>query len=425
MRVLVVGAGGFLGARIAAALRERGHEVLPCGRDAAALRRRFPGASPVIAELARDGAAAWLPRLAGVEAVVNAAGALDGPLEALHGSGPAALFEACAQAGIAHLVQVSALGAAAGETRFLRTKRVADDRLLALRQEEKRQGWCVLRPSLVIGRGGYSTGLFSALAALPVPLRLGPGEWRVQPIHVSDFARAVAELLEAPAVPPVLDLVGPEAMSTDALTAALRGWLGLPPRRPVAVPAALLRLGARLGGRLPGAPLTPETLAMLARGNVADPAPARAALGWAPRPLAEALAAEPSAPSDLVHARSFAIRPLLRLALATVWIGTAVVTVFVAPRAVSDALVAGLGLHGAAGFVAIYGGAALDAALGGAVLALPRWTAAVCLAQLAVTLGFTVLASLAAPAAWADPFGPLLKNAAMLGAMLALYATRE
>lgn len=425
MRVLVVGAGGFLGARITATLRGRGHDVVPCGRDAAALDRRFPGTIPIAADLARDARGAWLPRLQGVDAVVNAAGALGGDLEALHGSGPSSLFEACALAGIAHVVQVSALGAVDGQTLFLRTKRVADERLLALRDEGGREGWCVVRPSLVIGRGGYSTGLFSALAAMPLPVRLGSGNWQVQPIHVSDFARAVADLLEAPSVPPVLDLVGPEAMGTDTLTATMRAWLGLPRRRPVGLPAGLLRLGARVGGKLPGSPLTPETLAMLERGNTADPRPATAILGWAPRPLAEALAGEPSVPADFVHARTFAIRPLLRLSLATVWIGTAIVTIFVTPRAVSDALVAGLGLHGAVGFAAIYGGAALDLAIGWAVLAMPRWTAAVCLAQLSVTLGFTALASLALPGAWADPFGPLLKNAAIVGATLALYASKE
>ena len=177
MRVLVLGASGFIGGRICAGLLARGHDVVPCGRDAAALRRRFPGRLAMAADLARDGAREWVPRLAGLDAVVQAAGALGGPdLEAVHARGPAALFDACAAAGVARLVQVSALGAGPGApSRFHRTKRDADEHLLRLRAAVEaaggggRGGWCVLRPSLVVGRGGRSTAFFAALAALPRP----------------------------------------------------------------------------------------------------------------------------------------------------------------------------------------------------------------------------------------------------------------
>lgn len=424
MRVLVLGAGGFIGGRIAACLRARGHTVLPCGRDPAALRRRFPGSEPVGADLAADDVAAWQRRLAGVDAVVNAAGALAGDLDAVHARGPAALFDACAATGIGRLVQISALGAEDGTSRFHRTKRMADARLLQLRAAGGYDGWCVLRPSLVVGRGGRSTGLFAALAALPRPIRLGRGEWRVQPLHVADLAGCVAALLEASGpVPSCLDLGGPEPMDTDRLTAILRGWLGLPERRPVAIPEPLLRLAAGIGVWLPGATLTPETLAMLAHGNTATAGPA--VPGWRPRPLALALASEPAVAADGWHARLLPVRPVLRAALAVVWIGSGVVSLFATPRALSDALLDGLGLHGGAATLVLVAGAMLDLVLGFALLLLPRRTGWIGTVQIAVTLLFTLLASIAAPAAWAEPFGPLLKNAAVIAATLVLIAMRD
>jgi uncharacterized protein YbjT (DUF2867 family) len=426
MRILVLGAGGFIGGRIAAHLRARGHAILPCGRNLVALRRRFPGVEPCVVDLATADAAAWQRRLNGVDAVINAAGALAGDLDAVHATGPVALFEACAAMNIGRVVQVSALGAEDGSSRFHRSKRVADEHLLRLREAGGRDGWCVLRPSLVIGRGGHSTGLFAALAALPRPVRLGRGNWRVQPLHVADLARCVADVLKAPGpLPPCLNLVGPEPMDTDHLTAMLRGWLGLPECQPLALPEPVLRLAARIGRWLPGASLTPETLAMLAHGSTAEEGPATAFLGWQPQSLAPALAAEPAVAADLWHARLLPVRPLLRAALALVWIGSGVVSLTLAPRAVSDVLLAGLGLHGAAATLVLVAGAILDLLLGLALVLLPRRTGWVGAAQIAVTLLFTLLASIAAPAAWAEPFGPLLKNAAVIAATVALMAMRD
>lgn len=413
MRVLLVGAGGFIGSRVFASLRETGHEVIGVGRRDA--------------DLSRLSASGWAERLSGVEAVVNAAGVLRGDLDGIHHRGPATLFQACAAAGIARLVQISALGAAPdAPTSFLRTKGAADAHLLRLRRDGGLAGWCVLRPALVVGRGGASTGLFASLAALPLPVRLGRGRWQIQPLHVEDLAAAVLAVLEHPMpVPECLDLVGPEAMGTDALTSALRDWLRLPARRFVAVAEPLLRLAARLGAALPASPLTPDTLAMLKRGSTGDPRPAAEGIGWQARPLARALAAEPATPADRWHARMLPLRPLLRGALATIWIGSGLVPVLVTPPAINAALLAGLGLHGLAAQAVLLAGALLDVAVGLAVLLLPRRTVLVGIVAIATTIAFTLLATIAAPEMWAHPFAPLLKNLAVIATTLAVMAMED
>jgi nucleoside-diphosphate-sugar epimerase len=249
----------------------------------------------VRADLLRDDVAAWSERLAEIDAVVNAAGVLRGDLEQVHRRGAAALFDACAEASVSRLPQISALGA--GEepmSRFLVSKQKADEHMMRLARARGETGWCVLRPSLVIGRGGASTALFCSLAALPRPIRLGPGFWLVQPIQVADLVRVVADLLESRGMPPCLALVGAEEMTTDGLTLTLRAWLGLPPACQLTLPEPALKMAARLGDALPGSNLTRESLAMLAAGNTADLAPMVRVLGWAPRLLADALAAEPA-----------------------------------------------------------------------------------------------------------------------------------
>ena len=321
--------------------------------------------------------------------------------------------------GVTRLLHVSALGAGQQPgSAFLRTRYAADLHLLAL--AAGRTGWCVVRPSLVIGRGGASTRLFLALAALPLPIRLGPGTWAVQPLHVDDAVRAIVQLLHADTVPACLDLVGPEVLTTDELTGVLRGWLGLPARPWATLPLPVLKVAAWVGDRLPSAMLTRESLAMLQAGNTADAAPMQAALGWQTRPLGAALAAEPSTPGDLLLARLAPVRPVILGALCLVWVGTGIVSALL-PAAKVDSLLVGFGLTGWMARSVTWAGAALDAALGLALLSRKlRVRAAV--AQLGVMAFYTVLATVVLPRLWADPFGPLLKNLAIGAATLALLA---
>ncbi|WP_207553529.1 DoxX-like family protein, partial [Teichococcus deserti] len=221
------------------------------------------------------------------------------------------------------------------------------------------------------------------------------------------------------------DLGGRAGLTTDALPATLRRGLGLAPRPPIALPAPLLRLAARLGAVWPGASLTPETLAMLAAGSTGDPAPAEAALGWRARPLPLALAAEPAVAADRWHARLLPARPVIRAGLAAVWLGSGLIPLLLTPPAVNAALLAGLGLTGAAALAALWGGALLDLAIGLGLLLPGRQRRAALRASLAVTLGFSLLASFAAPGLWAHPFGPLLKNFSLFAAALALLAMED
>src|SRR3954452_22918434 len=195
-KIIVIGAGGFLGSRIVAELLSRGHRVTCAGRDPTALQRRFPSCRAVELDLSHIMVGHWVTRLAGVDVAVNAAGLLRGDVARVQATGPIALFEACAEANVRCVLQISALGAGDQTATFLSTKAEADGRLLQLAAEGGRQDWHVLRPSLVICRGGARPALYSASAALPIPVRLGPGAWRIQPIHVTDLTRAVTDLTE-------------------------------------------------------------------------------------------------------------------------------------------------------------------------------------------------------------------------------------
>jgi len=78
-RVLLTGANGFIGAHLTAALLAAGHDVVAAVRQPAAMAARFPDAEAIRADMNHDvTAAAWLPRLDGIDAVINCAGVLQG-----------------------------------------------------------------------------------------------------------------------------------------------------------------------------------------------------------------------------------------------------------------------------------------------------------------------------------------------------------
>ncbi|WP_395334813.1 SDR family oxidoreductase [Novosphingobium sp. BL-8H] len=425
MRVLIVGAGGFIGRHLAARLAGEGLQVVAAGRDPKALSRLLPGVEIVSCDLARDGAGDWAERLRGIDAVVNCAGIIGAGADyaGVHQRGAIALFDGARAAGVGRVIQISALGAdETGTTPYHRSKRAADDHLARLGADGTGMGWAVLRPSLVLGRGGASAALFAALAALPVTPRLGSGHWQVQPIHVDDLVAILVHLLRAPkALCARLDVVGPQAMSTDELTAEMRRWLGLGlgpemERAPVLpIPRWLLALVTRAGI----GPASPESLTMLAAGNTAPLAPLVEATGITPRPVGQILALHPSTEADLAMSQLTPIAPVMRWLLALVWLAGGLVSLGLAPAGSTDAILARLGLEGAAAVGALWAGSLADIAVGLAILAKRRGAS---LAGVVLMGGYTAILSAIAPELWTDPFGPLVKNLAVLGLSLAVHA---
>ena len=411
-RVLIVGGTGFIGRHVAGRLGAQGHEVV------AASRR--------LLNLEQDDEAHMRERVAGFDAIVNCAGlARDergASMAQVHGEGTARLVRAATDAGVRRFIHVSALGVtSAGDTQYQRTKGAAEDFLLSFDPEGERLDWRVLRPSVVIGRGGASFDLQLALAILPVIPSVGAGLWRLQPVHVDDLCALVARLVDGAPSERRIDVVGPNPMTTDELSATLRDWLGLPPARFIRIPTPLLKLGAPLAGKFTRLPFNSELVAMLSQGNVGDPAPMAAALGRPPRELRAALARHPACAADRASARLYFIRPVLRWSLALLWIASGVLSFGLYPVAKSYELLSELNLSDPVVGAALYGGGAMDLVLG-LLLLLRIRPVLVGLLQFASVCVFTLLAMGLPADYWLHPFAPLLKNAPIAAALLVMIA---
>lgn len=418
MRVLLTGATGFIGRAVAQALQHRGHAVLRV--------QRRPGRGDVVqADFAQVPSHAWwAARLAGVDAVVNAVGILREhgaqSFAALHTRAPAELFQACAAAGVRAVVQVSALGAdASARSAYHLSKRAADDVLRALPLRG-----AIVQPSLVYGPGGTSAALFDRLAVAPVLPFPDGGRMRVQPVHLDDVVAGIVALVEAPPERvATLVFAGPQAIELRAYLADLRAAMGERRRQwIVPMPSAWFLAGAAIAGRMPGSMLDRETARMLLAGNASEANALPALLGRPPR-----------APRDFIvradaedRRREAALAlwlPVLRVAIALLWLWTAAVSFGLYPVRDSYALLARVGLHGVLATIALFGAAALDLVLGVLTLASPaRWRRLVWLAQLLLIAGYTVLITVFLPEYWLHPYGPISKNLPVAAAIALLWA---
>jgi nucleoside-diphosphate-sugar epimerase len=267
--VLVAGAAGALGLRIAARLAARSDLVVAGYRTEkpeAIARLKELGCAPIRLDLADVADAA--------KAIADAEAAVLTPI--LTVSGPAAR---------------AALGRGARRVVLFSSNNVAIDRespvYAALRAEEAALGsapgdWTLVRPTMIYGHeaDGNMSRLLRLAARLPaLPL---PGEGRAlqQPIHVDDLADLAVALLDTPPRERVVSAAGPEPMTLRALYEAAARTTGR--GRVVSLPLGPLRAVAGLARGL-GLPF-PLDAKQLARIDL-DKTPRDAAplADWSPR----------------------------------------------------------------------------------------------------------------------------------------------
>lgn len=415
MRILVVGGYGFIGRAIVEALLHRGHEVVGWGRAANVGRHILPGAVWIGGDLRHiAGPEDWRAALIGIDAVVNASGALQdgagGALNQIQGRAIIGLIDACEAAGVRHFVQISAVGAAPhASTRFMTSKATADAHL-----RQSRLAWTIVRPALVIGRNAYGgTALIRALAALPIALTIH-GKSLVQCVALDDVVAACAAAVEGTS-PAGSDLIlaADERLTLQQVIALHRRWLGLPPARlTLDLPSAFafpVVLAADIAGWLGWrSPLRSTAMRVMQDGVLADQEN-----GPELAPLARILAANPSGVQDRIAARTFLLLPIIILSLAALWIGSGLIGLADSARAA--ALIGGG--RGAQFMAQIC--AMIDVLLGLAIL-VRRWAKSAALLMVLMSAVYLAGGSLLTPWLWVDPLAPLLKILPALG--LALVA---
>ncbi|MES2483911.1 MAG: SDR family oxidoreductase [Pseudomonadota bacterium] len=421
----MTGATGFIGRAIARALLDAGHDLVCAVRKPDRLDLGPGHWRAIEADFATvPDSAWWQPHLQGIDAVVNTVGIIretaGQSFEDLHHRAPAELFRACAAAGVKKVIQISALGAdTQASSRYHLSKKAADDVLRAAPV-----AGAIVQPSVVYGPQGASAAMFNSMAAAPMLALPQSGRMQVQPVHLDDVTQGVVALLEAPPSAMVtIAFVGPKPMGMATYLRELRRALGIAgPLAVLPLPTTLFMAGAALASHVPGSILDAETAGMLLRGNAAPADDFERLLGHAPRPVSRFVDAALAAPLRMQAVLGVWL-PVLRVALALLWIWTGVVSLALHPVQASDEFLARMNLAGGTATLALYGAAAVNILLGVLTLACPaRWRRSVWLAQFALIGACTMLLTVLLPEYWLAPYGPLSKNLPLLAALGMLWA---
>jgi NADH dehydrogenase len=260
-KIFLTGATGFIGKVLLKQMAEAKFEAVTC------LTRRpelsgAPGAASnnvrfVLGELARP--ETYVDALAEDVAVVHLAAATgaatDRELMRTNVEGTQRLLDACGSHGVRSVLYVSSIAAGYSD---LESYPYGRAKLEAERCVQRSGlGYTILRPTIVLGEGSRSWKMLRKLAELPfIPVFL-EGKVSIQPVDVTDVARAIATLLSGlGSADAVIELGGPEVVTFANLLLRIRKACGRNATSTVTIPVwpmrTLLRLTDRLlGGRFP------------------------------------------------------------------------------------------------------------------------------------------------------------------------------
>ena len=260
MRIVLLGATGFVGHHLLPELASAGHQCLvlcrymPGCRDLALvpgveLRQANIFDSEVLKE-----------QLEGADAAINMVGILNESgrsgkgFHRVHVELTEKLIEACRATGVRRLLQLSALNAGKGDSHYLVSKGQAED---LIRQATDLDS-TIFQPSVIFGEGDAFFNRFVSLLSFTPVLPIACPQARLQPVWVGDVVKAMTIALEDPdTAGRSLIMVGPREYSLKELVEWTASTAGLK-RRIIGLPDAASRLQGRIMDFVPGKPFSSD-----------------------------------------------------------------------------------------------------------------------------------------------------------------------
>ncbi len=288
MRILVVGASGYVGGRLVSLLQARGHDLVLTSRDARPLAARYPEMTVVAADLLDP--ATLPPALEGIEVayyLAHSMGAGERGFAERDRLAASNFGAAAAQAGVSRIVYLGGLGDDAADLSHHLASRHETGSELAAHGVPVTE----FRAAVIIGSGSASFEILRHLTER-LPVMITP-RWvgtRCQPIGIRDVLEYLAGALDHPEATGIVEIGGPDILSYGDMMrtyARLRGLRRLMIPVPVLTPR-LSSYWVNLVSPVPAGIARPLIEGLRNEVIVRDPGPA-STFDVQPLPFVEAL----------------------------------------------------------------------------------------------------------------------------------------
>jgi len=294
-RVLLTGAAGEVGRRLARRLVSDGWTVRALVLPGDPLRSRLQGVVDDVCEGDVREAASLGPACADVDTVLHLAAVIltqdPAQYDRINRRGTANMVAAAAAAGVRHFVYVSSASVVYPRLTPYGQSKLDAERTVAA---ETRFAHTIVRPTLVYdATGAQEFMLFRRfLLRFPVVPFVGTGAARKRPVFSDDVVDGLARIAgNERAFGRTYNLSGGETITLSELARLVLQLEGRPrPLLPLPVPVCRL-VAAVLGRLMRNPPLTPYGIAGFINHADLDPALAMAELGYRPRGVREGLTA--------------------------------------------------------------------------------------------------------------------------------------
>ena len=285
--ILVTGSSGFLGRNVVKALRTRGESVRCLVRS--------PSRAGIITSYGVGLAygdildpASLKDAMKGVDAVAHLVAIIRekgrSTFDLINRQGTANVVAAAREAGVRHVVHVSAIGVQENPAYpYLNSKWQGEQEVI-----NGGVGYTIIRPSILFGPGDeFINTLAGVVRAFPVVPVAGNGRVRFQPISVEEVGGIVSAVAGNPRFTGrIIEVGGPDHLSYNEILDIISRTLGVK-RLKLHLSARLMRAMTRVMEKvLPNPPATTSQLQMLSLDNVTALDSVERNFRMRPRPLA-------------------------------------------------------------------------------------------------------------------------------------------
>lgn len=275
--VTIFGGSGFVGRYIAQRMARQGWRVRVAVRrpnEAHFVRPygRVGQVEPILANIRNEDSVRQA--VSGADAVVNCVGTFDASgknnFEAVQHEGAGRIARLAAEAGVAQMVHISAIGAdVEGDSLYAQSKGKGEAAVL-----QAFPNAVILRPSVIFGPEDQFFNRFAAMARISPTIPLVGADTKFQPVYVDDVAQAAELGVLGQAEPGIYELGGPDV---DSFRELIDQMLAVVRRRRLVLPLPFW-IGSAMGhvsgaisaitGGLAPQPITVDQVRSLREDNV-------------------------------------------------------------------------------------------------------------------------------------------------------------